>query len=367
MLARFRHGRHPFPHRESTVRLTLLVPELLWPEPGDRQTLGDLPLPAFEWLAARAAWQRQPALPFETALARCFGLTDPAFAALRLLGEKTGAAAADGHWLCADPVHLRFHHERIILADGGAFALTEDEAKAFAAALNGEFADIGEFHVAAARRWYLRLHPTAPAGACRHVAAPLSAVAGRRVDNAPNEGDPTLIRWLSEAQIFLHGHPLNARREAAGQPAINSLWLWGGGRLTRPEHSPFTAVWSNDPLAIGLARATGAPTQPLPENFAALARQTPPGGHALVVLDSLLTPAIYEDGETWRQAWRALETDWFAPLRQQLGRAVRGLEIVAPTRHGKLQWSLSAHDRWRFWRQGKALAAISKNALQPND
>ena len=360
MLAHCRHGR-PYPNRESTVRLTLLVPELLWPEPGDQRTLGNLPLPGFAWLAGRAACRRQPAVPFETALAHRFGLADPALGALRLLGEDGGEAAVDGYWLCADPVHLRFHHERIVLADSGAFELAEDEAQAFAAALNAEFADIGQLHVATARRWYLRLNPAGSvfAGACRHVAAPLSAVAGRRVDNQLADHDATLTRWLNAVQMFLHGHPLNARREEAGLPPVNSLWLWGGGSLTRPPGGQFTAVWSEHPLAIGLARASGTPVYPLPEGFAGLAKLASPGSASLVVLDSLLAPVIYEDGEAWRLAWQKLEADWFAPLRRQFGRTVSALEIAAPTLYGDLQWSLRGRDRWQFWRRARSLAALA--------
>ncbi|MDR1994014.1 hypothetical protein [Azonexus sp.] len=343
------------------MRLTLLVPELLWPEPGDQHTLGNLPLPGFAWLAGRAACRRQPAVPFETALARCFGLAAPALGALRLLGEDAGEAAVDGTWLCADPVHLRFHHERIVLADSGAFELAEDEAHAFAAALNAEFANIGQLHVATARRWYLRLNPTgsAYAGASHHVAVPLSAVAGRRLDNQPAGHGATLTRWLNEVQMFLHGHPLNACREAAGLPPVNSLWLWGGGRLTRPQPGHFTAVWSDQPLAVGLARAGGTPVHPLPAGFAELTRLASPGSTSLVVLDSLLPPTVYEDGEAWRHAWQDLETEWFAPLRQQLGRTVSTLEIVAPTLYGNLRWSLRGRDRWKFWRRGQTLAALA--------
>ena len=84
-------------------------------------------------------------------------MSDAPFGALRLLGEGSEDARS-GHWLCADPVHLRFHQERIILADAGAFDLADDEAHGIVAALNAEFADIGQFHVASARRWYLRLN-----------------------------------------------------------------------------------------------------------------------------------------------------------------------------------------------------------------
>ena len=101
------------------MHLTLLVPELIWPEPADQFTLGKLAAPGLEWLLAHARLDRQPRRAFENSLAECCDLSDAPFGALRLLGEGL-AGAADGHWLCADPVHLRFHQERIVLADAGA-------------------------------------------------------------------------------------------------------------------------------------------------------------------------------------------------------------------------------------------------------
>lgn len=348
------------------MRLTLLVPELIWPEPGDQHTLGSLSLPGFEWLAAHASFQRQPATAFETALASQFALHNPALGPLRLLGEDLGDAAIDGHWLCADPVHLRFHHERIVLADAGAFALDDEEAREIAAAINDEFADIGQIEVASARRWYLRLNQagSAFAGACAHVAAPLSVVAGRRVDSEITDNDATLTRWLNEVQMFLHSHPLNVRREQVGKPAVNSLWLWGGGRLNRPRPGYFTAVWSDQPLATGLARAAGTPAHPLPDGLAGLLRLASPGTAPLVVLDSLLPPVLYEDSDGWRSAWQALDADWLAPLRQALGHPVRELNIIAPTIYGELHWSLRASDRWKFWRRSQPLAALAQQLAE---
>src|SRR3546814_7983843 len=43
--------------------------------------------------------------------------------------------------------------------------------------------------------------------------------------------DANARRWrslLSEAQVVLHNHPWNARREQSGLPPVNSLWFWGG-------------------------------------------------------------------------------------------------------------------------------------------
>ncbi len=336
------------------MRLTLLVPELIWPEPADQLTLGQLHAPGLAWLLAHATGERRPRRPFEAALAGQFGLANPTYGALRLLGEDVSEAAVDGHWLCADPVHLRFHQERIILADAGAFEVADDEARAIVSALNAEFADIGEFRMATARRWYLRLK-----NAVDHVAEPISAVAGRLVDSTIADKNATLTRWLNEVQMFLHGHPINERRQAAGKPAINSLWLWGGGALQRPEPGYFTAAWCDIPLATGLARGAGTPVHPAPDGLAKLLALASRKTNQLVVLDGLLPPVLYEDSEGWRAALLALEADWFAPLRGALGRRIDTLTIVAPTIYGELTWTLRGIDRWKFWRKSRPLAALA--------
>lgn len=345
------------------LHLTLVLPELIWPEPEDKAALEKLPCPALEWLLAHGRADRTPPLPYESALAVIFGLgAAPPFGALRLLGEPVNAAAPsarEGFWLCADPVHLRFHHERIILADAGAFDLDTDEANALAASLNDTFADVGRFHVATSRRWYLRLHE-----AVDHPVEPLSAMAGRRIDGELSGKESRLTRWLNEVQMFLHGHPINEKRQAAGKPAVNSLWLWGGGSLPALQPPAWSAVWSENPLARGLAMASGIPAETLPASLSALLERIQ-GDRQLVILDSLLPSVLYEDGEAWKAAWQALDRDWFAPLRPLLGR-FDSVSIIAPTIYGQLGWMLTGKDRWKFWRQGRPLQAIAQELAEGN-
>lgn len=348
-------------HRDClAVRLTLLVPELIWPEPNDQLTLGKLSAPGFEWLAARATLERQSRQAFENALARQFGIADAPFGALRLLGEALGDEARSGHWLCADPVHLRFHHERIVLADAGAFDVDDDEAHALAAALNATFGDVGHFHVATARRWYLRLNE-----AVDHAVEPLSTIAGRRMDGELSGKESRLTRWLNEVQMFLHGHPINEKRQAQGKPVINSLWLWGGGALPALQPAAWSAVSTDNPLATGLALASGIPAEPLPANLAELLEHAK-GDRQLVVLDALLPPVLYEDGEGWKNAWQNLDRDWFAPLQGTAGRRIEALTIVAPTIYGLLTWTVHGKDRWKFWRQNRPLATLAKELAEGN-
>lgn len=342
------------------MRLTLLVPELIWPEPGDQLTLGKLATPGFEWLNARAAFDRQPRQSYESALAGLFGLgendEEVPYGALRLAGEEESESALPaGHWLCADPVHLRFHHERIVLADAGAFDLDEADADALIAALNETFPDIGEFRRTTPRRWHLRLNAPTP-----HAALPLSAMAGKRVDRERSAQHSALTPWLNEVQMFLHGHPVNQRRESAGQPAINSLWVWGGGELPRISAASVDAVFGDDPLARGLARAAGLPARPLPASLPALLSDAGKATSALAVVDSLLPHVLYENGEGWRTAWQALETDWLTPLSQQIGRRIESLRLVAPTIYGRLEWRTDGAGRWQFWKKGRPPETLAR-------
>ncbi|PKO48060.1 MAG: hypothetical protein CVU31_07475 [Betaproteobacteria bacterium HGW-Betaproteobacteria-4] len=317
------------------MRLTLLVPELIWPEPNDQLTLGKLAAPGFEWLAAHAEFSRQPRRAFEHTLADHFGLTDAPFGALRLLGETGKQQIEEGHWLCADPVHLRFHHERIVLADAGAFELELEEAHAITAALNSEFADIGRFHVATARRWYLQLNATV-----NEKFAPISTIAGRRLDSDLTDKNGPL------------------------KPAVNSVWLWGGGPLGDVPAPLFSAVCSDNPLATGLALAAGIEAPPCPASLSTLLADSAPNDTPLVLLDTLLPPVLYENSDDWRNAFAALERDWFVPLRAALGGKIETLTIVAPTIYGQLTWTLHGKDRWKFWRKSRPLQAIAKELAE---
>ena len=111
------------------MQLTLLIPELIWPEPDDRDAFDDLDCPALNLLLARSKMTRRPPQSLEATLTDAFGHAEGApYAAFRLLGEANDAQAPaladDACWLCSDPVHLRFHQESLILADSGSFDIT---------------------------------------------------------------------------------------------------------------------------------------------------------------------------------------------------------------------------------------------------
>lgn len=51
------------------------------------------------------------------------------------------------------------------------------------------------------------------------------------IDYLPKgEGASTLIKLMSDSQLFLKDHPVNRRRQDKGLKPANSIWLWGQGK-----------------------------------------------------------------------------------------------------------------------------------------
>jgi len=60
-------------------------------------------------------------------------------------------------------------------------------------------------------------------------------ITGKSVLNSlpHGEGADRIVNLMNSAQMILHGHPLNRKREADDHPPANSIWLWGQGRPPR--------------------------------------------------------------------------------------------------------------------------------------
>lgn len=346
------------------MQITLVVPELIWPEPDDQAAFASLHCPGLSTLLARSLLSVRRPQSAEATLCDCLGCGEDvmAYAPLRRLGEASGADAAEGCWLCADPVHLRLHQERLILADGGRLGITLEEAQSIVADLNVHFAEVGHFHVAAADRWYLQLPADAELG--YFDVLPLSATTGRRVGRQLPETRQArgLRRLLNEAQMLLHRHPANAQREEKELSTINSLWLWGAGLLPTVPRTRLTGIWSDSPLARGLGRKAGIAVRPLPADAQALLAEVVVDHRQLVVIEALQDPVHYEDVEGYRAALNDLDRRWLAPLQKALaGGRLRQLCLEAATAYGTLTWRSGPAGQWQLWRRPVPLAAVARN------
>jgi hypothetical protein len=255
-----------------------------------RHTAHSLSLPSLEKLLARAhagpsggGDERSLSAPHEMALAQALdwpmadGLLPLAARAAARDGVHTGTRAVG----LLTPVHLHLGTEQVTLTDPDTLGLDEADARTLFDALLPLFADEGfELHWGAAQRWYL-VHESL----AEWPSASLDRVIGRNIDawltDAPARHDthgkvrPAHLwpRLHSEAQMLLHGHPVNERRESQGLSSVNSVWLSGCGAL----------------------RAAA--------------------GEEPHIDERLRSPALAEDWAAWAEAWHALDA---GPVRQLL-------------------------------------------------
>ncbi len=167
-------------------------------------------------------------------------------AALRLWGQTGERPTA---WIAAaDPVSFEPRLDSLRLHDVGAgvtpselCGLTEHLQTSLGGDGGYRFVQIGDCAYVTAEE------PLATA------AVPASSVDGER----PNPHLPRGVaaagyrQLVSEIEMALHAHAVNAEREAAGRRPVNSLWLWGGGTAPERLTEPLPPLFGDDALAQG--------------------------------------------------------------------------------------------------------------------
>jgi hypothetical protein len=180
----------------------------------------------------------------------------------------------------------------------------------------------------------------------------------------PSGGGAAVLRRLgSEIEMWLRDQALNRARAARRERTVSALWFWGGAEtpplqvppqpLTPPTPAPLpprpaTAaplVLGSDAYLAGLARITGAPSAPLPQELGA-ALPDRAAARVLLALDLASLPAA----EPWSLAAALAEADrrFLAPALEALRHgALSGLTLLAND-HGV---QLRDRHRFRFWRR----------------
>lgn len=284
-------------------------------------------------------------------------------------GAVAGDAASDGvprdPWLVA-PLHLMAGLKTVHLAADGLLRLPPDEAAELAAAHDAAFGLDGVVLRPAGMAGFLLEGLDAAVGAV--TVEPQRLLGGALDDALPGgPGGPTLRAWITEIEMWLHGLPLNRRREARGEPRVTTLWPWGGGDPLREplaalpagaaaEAARWPRVWSDDVWVAALGRLAGGVVEPLPRAGAA--------HHAGAAQDALepLLAATEDSGcvvvPVLGTGLGQLDRRYIAPAARAVaeGRLER-FTIAANDRAVRL----ARADRWRVWRPRRdLLEAVSE-------
>jgi hypothetical protein len=246
--------------------------------------------------------------------------------------QRDAGDAAHAAWLRADPAYVRpdINGARL-LSYGDALGLNAADAAALLKPLKPLFGDAGfPIDAPVPSRWYLRL----PLGAkLPDFTAPEQALGADLFDELPQ--GPEGRRWralLSEAQVVLHNHPLNAQRAAAGLAPVNSLWFWGAGALPDRVQSKYARIASDDETLTALAALGGVDVDAKPASWNGAA---------------MSSDALYDLRDARDLA--VLEGQWFAPL---LSAVVDGsLAQLRFEFDDGARYDIARSQRWRFWRR----------------
>lgn len=255
-----------------------------------------------------------------------------------------------GWILCADPVHLHPDLGELNLFAADSFSLAQDESDAMISSLNSLLA--GEdlrFEATTPGHWYI--HTTSEPQIKTRAATDIVG----SIANALPSG-PRAAWWhgiMNEAQMLLHSHVVNERREMRGEVSVNSIWLWGVGITPAPANPlGFCEVWSTEPLASALAVANALTWRGLPESAHEVLTSGELSGTRLVVYGDCYRPSLTTDVDAWRDAVTRFEQDWFTPLCAALGSR---LQILRLRGDAHKEFVLDRRSKHRFWRRSLGL------------
>ena len=158
---------------------------------------------------------------------------------------------------CADPVHLHADRDQLVLFDSASLAIETAEAEQLISEFNEFFQNDGlSLSMSVPDRWYL--HVKKPP-ALRTYAT--YEVVGKHIDPFLPVGSEA-SHWhalFNEIQMLFHQSSINWQRQSDGKPMINSVWLWGGGSLPNLGSNDLSRVYTDEPIAAGLAAIKGVP------------------------------------------------------------------------------------------------------------
>jgi hypothetical protein len=304
---------------------TLLLADALWPSA--QGTPPALHAPALARAFARGDVRRTTVQGATQWLCEAFGALPPSgesgwpAAPYALAGD--GGNPGDRCWLSAHPFHAEVGRNGALVMEAGALTIAAAEAQALCATLNAHFDAQLAFVAPTPSHWYASPAPSLATFPC---------------------SDMRRQALLTELQMLLHAHPVNAEREARGEPTLNTVAFGEGGTYRPLAAAPYDAVAANSPLARGLAIA--ARLQPVAVPTDANALLATGNRHSLVVIDA---PA-------WPDGMAAVDERWTAPLLAACfaGRC-HGLRIVLTGRAAALETRLAPGNRWRWWRRAADL------------
>ncbi len=169
--------------------------------------------------------------------------------------------APDEIALCCDLVTLQPTHDDMVMKDYTGGLLSHDDSGLLMQALQEQVIDApvtfhhgGGYH----NLMFIKAPPI------MERLSPPNELIGEGIRQFMPEGIAArdLVFVMNQAQIILHNHPYNKQRVAAQQDPVNSIWLWGNGKLDNPpsfqeRYNKSASLVSASLMVKGIGKLTG--------------------------------------------------------------------------------------------------------------
>lgn len=270
-----------------------------------------------------------------------------------IAGAAVPGVPADRPLWLATPVHFVPGLDTVRVHPQGLLPLSLPEQHALQQDFARVFAGSGcSLHATGRRELLLTLGPGYETGEVASDDPGMWLGADPRAGLPRGSGAGPLLRLGAELEMWLHRHPINEARAAAGLLGVNALWLWGGGDTlarTRDRHARSGlrehAVSFADELYVdGLARSLSWTVQPLPAGWPARA-----AGSELPPLRLVVAGLT---GAANGPSLESIDRDWIAPALAEWRRGSHEITLLA-SRSAVTLARRSLRSAWRALRRAR--------------
>ncbi len=261
--------------------------------------------------------------------------------------------------LCADPVHLEAGLNDIILTQTIS-DLSDDDVQQLMSLLNQHFEQDNLFFFSASnQQWYLRLPEYEVISS-----VPLeNALQQNIVKTKSLSGSRNWQVIQNEIQMLLHGSEVNQRRESAGLPTVNSVWLWGGGKplqekqLVQKTQATLKQVIGGDTIGMAVAKALECDWQALAGNRNDELIEDVIDDNCFIIFDQLAQPAMNNQHNEFQAALSKIDQTIIKPLLQQWQN--NKIDLVINTCDG-CQIHPQRVPVWKLWQKPPSLLDVAQ-------
>jgi hypothetical protein len=261
--------------------------------------------------------------------------------------QAFGLSAEPGTWFMLHPVHIHIARDHLVLTDPRQLALSEPESRALFGIAQPLFEETGKSLIYGnTHTWFVRadewdqLQTSTP-----------DAASGHNIDiwMPKGAGERDWRKLQNEVQMHWFTHPINAERESRRINPVNSIWLWGGTPTSLDGSPPsYTEVFN----LAGWMRAFGQMIrkQTHAATAADIIATAPERG--LIVLDTLIEPALGNDWSHWLDKVHSVEADWLVPLLAAVKSGKIDQLSLILTHHARISsFTITRHSLRKFWTQ----------------